>query len=119
MDDLFGDLMESIKEAGQWDNTIVLFTSDNGGAVFPNGQANQNYPLRGAKRSNFDGGVRVSQFLTGGWVEKNTPSGTGKASDTYMFSLDWPTTFVEMAGGNSETDLFSPAFGETFDTKGP
>ena len=43
MDDLFGDLMQAIKDAGQWENTIVLFTSDNGGAVFPNGQANQNY----------------------------------------------------------------------------
>ena len=40
--------MPSFKTAGQWDNTIVLFASDNGGAIFTNG-ANNNFPLRGSK----------------------------------------------------------------------
>lgn len=57
VDDLFGSTMEAIKDAGQWDNTIVFFTSDNGGAIVVN-SVNNNYPLRGAKFSNFEGKLR-------------------------------------------------------------
>lgn len=63
VDDIFGETMNAIKDAGQWENTIVLFTSDNGGAIFPM-NANNNYPLRGGKRSIFEGGYRVVQVCT-------------------------------------------------------
>ena len=49
-----GRCLEAIKDAGQWDNTIVFFTSDNGGAIVVN-SVNNNYPLRGAKFSKFEG----------------------------------------------------------------
>jgi arylsulfatase A-like enzyme len=54
LDDLFGATMQAIKDAGQWDNTIVFFTTDNGGAIY-NGSANNNYPLRSAKFSPLEG----------------------------------------------------------------
>ena len=57
LDDIFDGVMQSIKTAGQWDNTIVLFSSDNGGAVYTFSASN-NYPLRGAKLSKWEGACR-------------------------------------------------------------
>jgi Sulfatase len=59
VDDLFGRSMQAIKDAGQWNNTIVYFTSDNGGAIYY-GTANNNYPLRASKFSPFEG---TRQFI--------------------------------------------------------
>jgi hypothetical protein len=64
VDDVYGRIVNGLKERGQWDNSIVLFTSDNGGAIYWN-SANNNYPLRGAKFAPFEGGLRVPQFLSG------------------------------------------------------
>lgn len=102
VDDVFGTVMQSIKDAGQWDNTIVLFTSDNGGAIYIN-TANNNYPLRGMKFAPFEGGLRVPQFLTGGWIDKHTPRSRRTLSDTYTYMLDWAPTLLEMAGFDSVT----------------
>lgn len=54
VDDLFGQTLQAIKDAGQWNNTIIYFTSDNGGAIYA-GTANNNYPLRASKFSPFEG----------------------------------------------------------------
>jgi arylsulfatase A-like enzyme len=54
VDDVFGRTLQAIKNAGQWNNTIVYFTSDNGGVIYQ-GQANNNYPLRASKFSPFEG----------------------------------------------------------------
>mmetsp|Transcript_44890 Transcript_44890/g.95562 ORF Transcript_44890/g.95562 Transcript_44890/m.95562 type:complete len:968 (+) Transcript_44890:102-3005(+) len=121
VDDIFNATMQAIKDAGQWDDTIVLFTTDNGGAIFPL-NANNNYPLRGGKRSIFEGGYRGVQFLAGGWI--NTPSSGGgkrtkkgrvgtslmlnRTSDTYVFVQDWAPTFLEMAGGVSAVEFLYP-----------
>jgi Sulfatase len=63
IDDVFGRTMQAVKDAGQWNNTIVYFTSDNGGVVYL-GTANNNYPLRASKFSPFEGAFRaVLSFL--------------------------------------------------------
>ena len=54
VDDLFGRTMQAIKNAGQWNNTIVYFTSDNGGVIYA-GTSNNNYPLRACKFTPFEG----------------------------------------------------------------
>jgi Sulfatase len=58
MDDLFGSTMQAVKDAGQWNNTIVYFTSDNGGPIYTAAAAN-NYPLRSSKFSPFEGTSRT------------------------------------------------------------
>lgn len=54
VDDVFGRTMQAIKDAGQWDNTIVYFTTDNGGAMY-GAVVQNNYPLRSSKMSIFEG----------------------------------------------------------------
>ena len=50
-----------------WDNTLFIVVGDNGGAVYSGGGAN-NYPLKGGKLSDWQGGVRVNAFVTGGYL---------------------------------------------------
>ena len=65
--------------------------------------ANNNYPLRGGKRGIFEGGYRVNQFLSGGWISGGNSgeagSLKGRKSDTFVFVQDWAPTFLEMIGG--------------------
>jgi hypothetical protein len=59
------------------------------------------------------GGVRAVQFLSGGWVDKNLPSGTNRVSSTYVFPSDIGPTLLEMAGGN-EAFLLRGLTGATY-----
>ncbi len=56
MDDGIGRVLNALKESGQFDNTLIIFTSDNGGDL---GQAANCGPLRNGKGSMYEGGVRV------------------------------------------------------------
>ena len=58
------------KEKKMWDNTLVVFTTDNGGPIYEPGSSN-NYPLRGGKYSDFEGGVRTTTFISGGYIPKD------------------------------------------------
>lgn len=53
MDSGIGEVVQSLKDAGMYDNTVIIFTSDNGGDV---GSGGSNHPLRGNKGSLFEGG---------------------------------------------------------------
>jgi arylsulfatase I/J len=50
-----------------WENTLMVFTSDNGGPIYVPASAN-NYPHRGGKYSDWEGGVRTNAFVSGGWL---------------------------------------------------
>jgi len=56
MDDSVGRVLTALRESGNEENTLVFFMSDNGG---PTGNASGNHPLRGTKRTLYEGGVRV------------------------------------------------------------
>lgn len=60
MDDIFGRVMKALEESGQLENTLVIFSSDNGpeGEVAPYGRS----PFRGYKGTTWEGGVRVPTF---------------------------------------------------------
>jgi arylsulfatase I/J len=49
-DAAFGNVTDLLKEKGMWDNTIVVFSADNGGPIYYNGSAGaNNYPLKGGR----------------------------------------------------------------------
>ena len=66
MDEVIGDLVKSLKDSGMYDNSVIIFSSDNGAAGKANANgavAGSNYPLRGNKGGYYEGGVRVPAFV--------------------------------------------------------
>ena len=53
-------IIRKLKFTKQYDNTIIIFTSDNGGKE---GSGSSNWPLRGSKSSVWEGGIRVPTFI--------------------------------------------------------
>lgn len=84
LDDAIANLTGALKSKGMWENTLVLFASDNGGPIYAGGN---NYPLRGGKYSEFEGGVRVVAFASGGYlptsVQGTKHSGLACLADIY------------------------------------
>lgn len=89
-----GQVVETLKASGKWENTLIFFLSDNGGAT--NNQSS-NLPLKGFKGNKFEGGHRVPFFVVyGDRFASDKPFG-GLTS-----SLDIFTTAMDAAGISSE-----------------
>lgn len=72
MDDAVGVVMEALTANGLEENTIVIFTSDNGGVVAGDGYATSNQPLRGGKGYQWEGGIREPYLIKVPWLENNS-----------------------------------------------
>ena len=93
MDDNIGYVLKKLEDMGQLDNTIVVFTTDNGAETitYPDGGTT---PFQGGKLTTWEGGMRAPLVVR--WPGHIKP-GTVK---TEMFAaLDWLPTLVEIAGG--------------------
>ena len=90
MDDGIGKVIESLRESGQYENTLIIFSSDNGGHL-PS-QAN-NGPLRDGKQSMYEGGLKVPTAMS--WPGK-IPAGS--VSDQMNLSMDIYPTLLQVAG---------------------
>jgi len=111
VDHTLGNIITELNKRHMWENTILLFTSDNGGPIYAGknpwsfGGAN-NYPLRGGKTSDWEGGHRAIAFLAGGVVEKQARTTTlGKSLNGSISISDWYTTFAKLAGIENVTAL--------------
>ena len=94
VDDVVGALVDALKQKGMWDNVLFVASSDNGGPISSSEGAN-NYPLKGGKATDWQGGVRVNAFVSGGYL----PEGMrGKKTDGYIHIADWYSTFCTLAG---------------------
>ena len=93
-----GRVMQALKDQGIDDNTLVIFTSDNGGAWYT-GIADTNAPFRGYKATFFEGGLRVPFFMR--WPGKIRP-GTALAGPAHH--LDIFATAAAAAGVAMPTD---------------
>jgi arylsulfatase A-like enzyme len=89
LDTNVGRLLQALAETGLADNTLVIFTSDNGGF----GNATAMRPLRGAKGMLYEGGIRVPLGVV--WPGRVAP---GSTSDEPVISLDFYPTLLEAAG---------------------
>ncbi|MGI9324311.1 MAG: sulfatase-like hydrolase/transferase, partial [Pseudomonadales bacterium] len=87
-----GRVLQALKDGGLEDDTIVIFTSDNGGAGYV-GIADLNKPFRGWKITNFEGGIHVPFFMK--WPAR-IPTGT--TYDAPVHHFDIYATAAEVAG---------------------
>jgi len=100
LDTNIGKVVDALKQKGLWDTTLITFSSDNGGPIYNNGTAGaNNYPLRGGKVSNWEGGVRVNAFVSGGFVPTER---RGSVETGYIAVWDWYATFSRLAGVDPE-----------------
>ena len=98
VDEAIGQITAALVDAGLRENTLVIFSSDNGGPA--PGKATMNTPLRAGKGTVYEGGIRVCAFV-------NWP-GRIKAGITVnepMHVVDWYPTLVKLAGAPVEQKL--------------
>ena len=94
LDDVVGKLVSALKRKGLWHNLLFITSSDNGAPVGL-GSAGNNYPLKGGKHSDWQGGVRVNTFVSGGYLPRKM---RGQKTDGYVHIADWYSTFCALAG---------------------
>jgi arylsulfatase A-like enzyme len=95
MDEGIGWVVNALRETGQLDNTLIVFTSDNGGERF-----SDNWPLVGGKMDLTEGGIRVP------WIA-HWPAGIAKPGSTtaqHCMTMDWSATLVDIGGGKAHPD---------------
>ena len=92
VDEAIGQIVGALEKTGQRANTLIIFSSDNGGP-----KPGDNTPLRGYKGSIWEGGVRACGFVN--WPGKIAP---GVHIKEPMHTIDWYPTLVKLAGGSLE-----------------
>lgn len=93
LDASVGRILAKLKDAGIDDNTVVCFTSDNGGLSTSEGLPTSNLPLRGGKGWLYEGGIREPFLIRWPGVVKG-----GSTSDVPVVSTDFYPTMLDMAG---------------------
>ena len=112
LDDAVGRIVTALEKKGRRDNTLLVFTSDNGGSTVenndlhypddncPNGKlTGNNKPWRGEKGSLYEGGTRVPTIVS--WPGRAKP---GKVNSPVQIT-DWMPTLSSLAGFRSDRDV--------------
>ncbi|HZF81902.1 MAG TPA: sulfatase-like hydrolase/transferase, partial [Burkholderiaceae bacterium] len=94
MDEGIGWIVEALRRNGQLDNTLIVFTSDNGGERF-----SDNWPLVGGKMDLTEGGIRVPWIAH--WPAVIAP---GSQSRQLCMTMDWSATMLDAAGVAAHPD---------------
>ena len=99
MDDNIGYVLKKLEDMGELDNTIIVFTTDNGAEAitFPDGGVT---PFKGQKGEAWEGGYRAPCVVR--WPGVIKP---GTVKNQLFAALDWLPTFVEIAGGAKGNEL--------------
>ena len=98
MDNSIGELLKHVEDIGETDNTIVIFTTDNGAEVFtwPDGGMT---PFKATKGTTFEGGFRVPAIIR--WPGQVKP---GTVENGIFSGLDWLPTLADAAGAPDITN---------------
>ncbi len=112
LDDAVGRIVAALETKGRRDNTLLVFTSDNGGSTVENNDLHypddkcpegklpgNNKPWRGEKGTLYEGGTRVPAIVS--WPGRAKP---GKVNSPVQIT-DWMPTFCSLAGDRSDRDL--------------
>jgi arylsulfatase A-like enzyme len=95
LDQAVGRIIETLKEEGLYEKTLIIFTSDNGGLATPGPGIipTSNFPLKAGKGSPYEGGIREPLIVRWPGVTK-----AGNQSATPVNSVDFYPTLLEFAG---------------------
>ena len=102
LDDVIGEMVNALKARGMWSNTLIVMSSDNGGYL----SGANNYPLKGTKGSDWQGGIRVNGFVSGGFLPAAM---RGRKTEGYIHLADWYATFSGLAGVDPTDQLAASA----------
>jgi arylsulfatase A-like enzyme len=95
MDLQIGRVLDALEMAGVADNTIVIFTSDNGGERF-----SDTWPFTGKKTELLEGGLRIPSVIR--WPARIKP---GRVSEQVVVHMDWIPTLLGAAGTAPDPDF--------------
>jgi arylsulfatase A-like enzyme len=93
LDQSVGLVLAKLDELGIADNTIVCFTSDNGGVSSGDAYATSNLPLRGGKGRQWEGGIREPYYIKAPGVAKACST-----TDVLASGIDWYPTLLDLCG---------------------
>lgn len=94
MDEGIGQVLQALRTVGRLDNTLVVFTSDNGGERF-----SDNWPLVGGKMDLSEGGIRVPYIVQ--WPARVAADAV---SEQHCLTMDWSATLLDAAGVKPHAD---------------
>ena len=92
VDDAVGVVLKALKDTGLEENTIIIFTSDNGGVASGDAFSTTNLPLRGGKGCQWEGGTREPFFIKVPWLKNG-----GSQSDFPVIGTDFYPTLLDLA----------------------
>lgn len=96
LDQSVRNITDALKQHGLWNNSVIVFTTDNGGPAQFDLNVACNAPLRGRKAELWEGGVRGAACVYSPLVENKQ-----QVSMEMMHATDWLPTFIYLAGGDA------------------
>jgi arylsulfatase A-like enzyme len=93
MDEAVGLVLQALDSLGLSDDTIVIFTSDNGGVASGDSFSTSNLPLRGGKGYQWEGGLREPYMIKVPWITR-----AGAFTDYPVSGVDFYPTILDLAG---------------------
>ena len=100
MDEVIGNITAVLSTKMMWNDTIVVYSSDNGGPSWTCSHhlAANNWPMRGSKATDLEGGVRVGAFISGGFMQLHARVNVGRSLGGIIHIADWFGTLCALAG---------------------